>query len=123
MARDLRNEIDKNGAHRRRRSGRANPTPDSNQTNCQQPQAHQDITADSPPIAADTASTVTLTLSPGSPNSHSGKDAGVVSVPRYPNSECACHRLADCPGLFGVECLPSGRKSLSSVSARYYRRT
>ena len=125
MARDVRNDIDKSGLPSRRRRS-ANSTSDSNQTNRQQLQACHDLTADSPPIREpDTVGTIAPTLSSGSPNSHSRGNTGkFVSIPNYGRSyspECACHRLAECPGLLDVGSLSSDRKLDSSVSANLRR--
>ena len=125
MARDIRNDIDKPGVPSRRRRP-VNSTPDSNQTNRQQLQACHDMTADSPPIRGpDAAGPIAPTLSPGSPNNHScGNTGKFVSIPNYGRSyspECACHRLAECPGLLDVGSLSSDRKSDSSVSANWRR--
>ena len=125
MARDVRNDIDKPGVPSRRRR-RANSTPDSNQTNRQQLQVGHDMTADSPSIRGpNTAGTIAPTLSPGSPISHSrGNTGDFVSISNYGRSyspECACHRLAECPGLLEVGGLSSDGKSDSSVSANWGR--
>ena len=125
MARDVRNDIDKTGVpSRRRRRGLASSTLDSNQTNRQQLQAHHDMTADSPSIR-EPEGTIAPTLSPGSSSGHSCGNAGkFVTIPNYGRSyspECACHRLAECPGLLDVGSLSGGRKSDSSVSADWRR--
>jgi hypothetical protein len=115
MARDVRNDIDK--ISRRRRPANSS---DSNQTNRQQ--ACHDMTADSPPIRGPVTAAIAPTLSPGSPNGRNTCKS--VSIPNYGRSyspECACHRLAECPGLLDVGSLSSGRKSDSSVSANWRR--
>ena len=124
MARDVRNDIDKPGVPSRRRRP-ANST-HSNQTNRQKLQACHDMTVDSPPIRGpDTAGTMAPTLSPGSQNNHScGNTGKFESIPNYGRSYspgCACHRLAECPGLLDVGSLSSGGKSDSSVSANLRR--
>lgn len=121
MARDVRNDIYKPGLPSRRRRS-ANSTTNSNQTNRQQLQACHDLTADSPPIhEPDTVVSIAPTLSPGSPNSDShGNNSNFISVANYGRSyspECACHRLAECPGLLDVGSLSSDKRLDSSVSA------
>jgi hypothetical protein len=127
MAREVRNDIDKPGLPSRRRRP-TNSIHDSNQTNRQQLQACHDLTADSSPICEpDTAvNTIAPTLSPGSPgiHSHGNAENKFVSIPNYGRSyspECACHRLAECPGLLDVGSLSSDRKLDSSVSANWRR--
>jgi len=82
------------------------------------------MTVDPTPMrGADIASTMALTLSPGSPNNHSDSNAAeFVPVPHYGRSyspECGCHRLVECPGLLDVEGLSSVRNSVSSVRTSY----
>jgi hypothetical protein len=101
---------------------------DSNQTSRQQFQVRHDMTADSPPMrGADSASNISPTLTPGSPNSHSSGNTGdFLSIPQYGRSyppECACHRLAECPGVNHVESPSNGRNLDSSVSASTHWRT
>ena len=126
MARDTKNDLDKTGVpSRRRRRSRANSTLDLNQTSGQQLQARHDTTADPPPIRGADATVITPTLSPGSPNSPNGATDEFASISPYGRSylECACHHLAECPGLIDVESHSNSRKLLSSVSAGCWRRT
>ena len=108
---------------RRRRRDRANSTSDLNQTSHQQSHAPQDTTADSPPMReADAASTMALTLSPGSLTNQSSTNE-FMTIPPYGRSyspECRCHRLVECPGLLDDGSPSSDRKSVYSVSLVYW---
>ena len=126
MARDIRNQIDKASIpSRRHRRGRANSILDSNQTSSQQPQARQDMIAESPSLSgADTASTISLTLSP---HEKSGSNTGEFVLAshsgRYYPPDCTCHGLVECPGRLDVGGLSNSMKSGSSVSASYWKKT
>ena len=117
MARDVRNEIDKSGVpSRRRRRGGANSASGSNQTSHQQPQARQDMSADSPPIlgAVYTATTnnVPPSLSPRSSNSNTGEFLPVQYGRSY-----SPEILSACPGILDVGGLSNRRKPVAPVSA------